>query len=288
MFFIIDSGSTKSDWVLLDDENNQSFYSTMGFNPYFHDEKTIVDAIKENKSIMEYASKIDGVYFYGAGCSSDELNKIVENAFKIVFPNASVKVGHDLTACAYATYQGKPAISCIIGTGSNSCYFDGETIYEEIPALGYILGDEGSGSYFGKQLLSNFLYKKLPKHIEEDFIAEYQLTKDIIVDKVYMQPNANVYLASLSKFISKHATETYFKQMVYEGMKKFLEVHVCCYSNYKEVDVHFIGSISHVFQDELKQAAKELEINIGQIIQKPIGGLVNYHLNHFFLVKSVK
>jgi glucosamine kinase len=288
MFFIIDSGSTKSDWVLLDDENNQSFYSTMGFNPYFHDEKTIVDAIKENKSIMEYASKIDGVYFYGAGCSSDELNKIVENAFKIVFPNASVKVGHDLTACAYATYQGKPAISCIIGTGSNSCYFDGETIYEEIPALGYILGDEGSGSYFGKQLLSNFLYKKLPKHIEEDFIVEYQLTKDIIVDKVYMQPNANVYLASLSKFISKHASEKYFKDMVYEGMKKFLEIHVCCFKNHKEVDVHFIGSISHVFQDELKQAAAELDIKIGQIIQKPIGGLVNYHLNHFFLVKSVK
>jgi glucosamine kinase len=286
MFFIIDSGSTKSDWVLLDDDNNQTFFSTMGFNPYFHSEDIIIAAIKDNKEIMNFASKIDAVYFYGAGCSSDELNKIVENAFKKVFIKAQVKVGHDLTACAYATYQGKPAISCIIGTGSNSCFFDGENIYEEVPALGYILGDEGSGSYFGKLLLSNYLYKKLPKHIEEDFRNEYQLTKDKIIDKVYLQANANVYLASLSKFVSKHAEEPFFKNMVYEGMKKFLEIHVCCYSNHKEVDVHFIGSISHVFQDELKKAAQELNIKIGQIIQKPIGGLVNYHINHFFLVKT--
>jgi N-acetylglucosamine kinase-like BadF-type ATPase len=286
MFFIIDSGSTKSDWVLLDDDNNQTFFSTMGFNPYFHSEEMIVSEIKKDIEIIKYAEKIDAVYFYGAGCSSVELNKIVERAFKKVFENAIVHVDHDLTACAYSTYQGKPAISCIIGTGSNSCYFDGETLYEEVPALGYILGDEGSGSYFGKQLLASYLYKKLPKHIEDDFRNEYQLTKDIIVDKVYMQDNANVYLASLSKFISRHADDTYFKQMVYEGMKKFLEIHVCCYKNYKNLDVHFIGSISHVFQNELKQVADELDVKIGQIIQKPIGGLVNYHLNHFFLVKT--
>lgn len=288
MFFIIDSGSTKSDWVLLDNENNQQFFSTMGFNPYFHSEEIIISAIQESDAIMNFASVVDGVFFYGAGCSSSELNLIVENAFRKIFINADVHVGHDLTACAYATYQGKPSISCIIGTGSNSCYFDGDKVYEEIPALGYILGDEGSGSYFGKQLLSNYLYKKLPKHIEDDFINEYGLTKDEIVDRVYMKPNANVYLASLSKFVSKHAEEPYFKNMVYEGMKKFLEIHVLCYSNYKDVDVHFIGSISHVFQEELKQAAHELNVTIGQIIQKPIGGLVNYHLNHFFLVKSVK
>lgn len=286
MFFIIDSGSTKSDWVLIDQNHNQSFFSTMGFNPYFHTEDVIVESIQEHSGIMTFANKIEAVYFYGAGCSSPVLNSIVEDAFKKVFPKAKVSVDHDLTACAYSTFQGKPAISCIIGTGSNSCFFDGNKIYEEVPALGYILGDEGSGSYFGKQLLSSFLYKKLPEHIHKDFVDQYKLTKDIIVDRVYMKPNANVYLASFSKFISKHADEPYFKQMVYEGMKKFMELHVCCFKNFSELDVHFIGSIAHVFEVELKKAAKELNVNVGQIIQKPIGGLVNYHLNHFFLVKN--
>jgi glucosamine kinase len=286
MFFIIDSGSTKSDWVLIDKDHNQTFFSTMGYNPYFHTEDIIEESIRGNADIMKFADKVDSVYFYGAGCSSAALNAIVESGFQKVFKNAKISVDHDLTACAFSTYQGKPSISCIIGTGSNSCYFDGDKIYEEVPALGYILGDEGSGSYFGKQLLSNYLYKKLPAHLHKDFVDEYKLTKDIIVDRVYMKPNANVYLASLSKFISKHAEEPFFKQMVYEGMKKFMEIHVCCYPNFKEVDTHFIGSISHVFKNELMKAADELHVKVGQIIQKPIGGLVNYHLNHFFLVKN--
>ncbi len=285
MFLIIDSGSTKSDWVLLDDENNQTFFTTMGFNPYFHDEKTIIDAILANDGLKKCANKVVSVHFYGAGCSSPELNLIVENAFRKVFTEADVFVGHDLTACAYATYQGKPSISCIIGTGSNSCYFDGDKVSEVIPALGYILGDEGSGSYFGKQLLASFLYKKLPKNVEEDFIKEFDLNKDKIVENVYMKPNANVYLASFMKFISKHAEEEFFKTMVYEGMKKFIETHVCCYENYKSTDVHFIGSLAFIFKNELQKAADELGVKIGQIIQKPIGGLVNYHLNHLYLVK---
>ncbi len=285
MFLIIDSGSTKSDWVLLDDENNQTLFTTMGFNPYFHNEKTIIDAILENEGLKKCANKVVTVYFYGAGCSSPELNLIVENAFRKVFTEADIFVGHDLTACAYSTYQGKPSISCIIGTGSNSCFFDGDKVSEVIPALGYILGDEGSGSYFGKQLLSSFLYKKLPKNVEEDFIKEFKLNKDIIVENVYMKPNANVYLASFMKFISKHAQEDFFKTMVYEGMKKFIEIHVCCYKNYKYTDVHFIGSLAFIFKNELQKAADELDVKIGQIIQKPIGGLVNYHLNHLYLVK---
>lgn len=280
MFLIIDSGSTKSDWVLIDKEEKQTFFTTMGFNPYFHDEKIISEAIRAKREIMHFSHEINEVYFYGAGCSSEALNSIVERGFKSVFPQAKIHVGHDLAACAYATYQGRAAISCILGTGSNSCYFDGVNVVEVVPALGYILGDEASGAYFGKQLLANFLYHKLPKHIEEDFLLEFNLDKNKIVENVYKKPNANVYLASFSKFISKHADEEFFKQMVYEGMKKFMELHVCCYENHREVDVHFIGSIAHVFKNELSKAAQELGVRVGQIIQKPIVGLVNYHLNH--------
>lgn len=288
MHFIVESGSTKSDWVLVDSKNNQSFYSTMGFNPYFHSSELIENELKKHVDILAVADEILGVYFYGAGCSSDEMNKIVEIGLQRIFKNASVLVNHDLLACAYATYSGKPGISCIIGTGSNSCLFDGEELSEVVPALGYILGDEGSGSYFGKQLLSNFLYHKLPANVEADFIATYKLDKDQIVNHVYREPNANVYIASFMPFIAKHKEEAFFSEMVYQGFKKFMEVHVCCYPNFEETEVHFVGSLSKIFEAELNQAASELGISITSIIQKPVSGLVNYHLNYILNQQTIK
>ena len=280
MIFIIESGSTKSDWVLIDGKSNQSFFSTIGFNPYFHTAEIIESEIKENLDLVAVADSIKSIYFYGAGCSSVELNKIVHAGLSRVFHSAEIIVEHDLTACAYSTYQGSPAISCIIGTGSNSCYFDGETVSEVVPALGYILGDEGSGSYFGKKLLSSYLYHKLPSHIAEDFEKTFHLSKDNIVENVYKKPNANVYIASFMPFIAKHREENFFKVMVEEGMRNFMEVHVCCYPNYKEVPVHFVGSIAQIFDREVEKAANSLGIKIGQIIQKPIQGLVSYHQNY--------
>lgn len=285
MYFIIESGSTKSDWVLVDNKNNQSFFSTMGFNPYFHSADIIEAELKKNTEIMHLVPSIKGIYFYGAGCSSPELNEIVEEGLRRIFPTASILVEHDLLACAYATYSGKPGISCIIGTGSNSCYFDGQNLLEEVPALGYVLGDEGSGSYFGKQLLSSFLYHHLPQDIEADFIATYQLDKDQIVDRVYREPNANVFIASFMPFIAKHKENPFFSEMVYKGFKHFMQVHVCCYDNYKETEVHFVGSLSKIFEKELDKAATELGIQIASIVQKPVIGLVNYHLQ--YILKTV-
>ncbi len=285
MYFIIESGSTKSDWVLVDNKNNQSFFSTMGFNPYFHSADIIEAELKKNTEIMHLVPSIKGIYFYGAGCSSPELNEIVEEGLRRIFPTASILVEHDLLACAYATYSGKPGISCIIGTGSNSCYFDGQNLLEEVPALGYVLGDEGSGSYFGKQLLSSFLYHHLPQNIEVYFIATYQLYKDQIVDKVYREPNANVFIASFMPFIAKHKENPFFSEMVYKGFKHFMQVHVCCYDNYKETEVHFVGSLSKIFEKELDKAAAELGIQIASIVQKPVLGLVNYHLQ--YILKTV-
>ncbi|MEN9700464.1 MAG: hypothetical protein RLZZ301_1662, partial [Bacteroidota bacterium] len=240
---------------------------------------------KKNDGIMAIASEIKGVYFYGAGCSSPELNQIVERGLRQIFPQASILVEHDLLACAYATYDGKPGISCIIGTGSNSCYFDGKDLLEVLPALGYVLGDEGSGSYFGKQLLSSFLYHKLPAAIEADFIATYGLDKESIISKVYREPNANVFIASFMPFIAKHKEAPFFSEMVYKGMKHFMEVHVCCYPNYQTTGVHFVGSLSKIFEAQLQKAAQELNVHIASIIQKPVTGLVNYHLE--YLLKSI-
>ena len=152
---IAESGSTKTDWVLVKNGVVYKRYKTMGYNPFFHNETIIYNSIKQDREMQSISNQVDYVYFYGAGCSSNELNAIVEKALQRVFTKASILVDHDLLACALATYQGEPAISCILGTGSNSCLFDGENLIEQVPALGYILGDEGSGSYYGKKLISH-------------------------------------------------------------------------------------------------------------------------------------
>ncbi|MES2589995.1 MAG: hypothetical protein V4622_13535 [Bacteroidota bacterium] len=278
MILIIDSGSTKSDWVLLERNKEEQFFSTKGFNPLFHDEKMIYEEIALNSELLAISKDVKSVYFYGAGCSSPEKTLIVENAFRKIFIHAKISVEHDLLAAALACYSGKPIIACILGTGSNSCFFDGVNLSQQNPALGYILGDEASGSYFGKQLLSSFLYKKLPKNIESDFLLEFNLDKNQIIDNVYKLPNANVYLASFMKFIVKHHKEDFFKKMIFDGMMKFIEIHVCAFSNHRQVDVNFIGSIAYFFKEELQNVADEMNVKIGKIIQKPIDGLIQYHL----------
>lgn len=284
MIFIVESGSTKSDWVLLDDKNNQTFYSTMGFNPYFHSSEFIQEELRKNADIIGVSNEITRIYFYGAGCSSAELNKVVFDGLKKIFPLAEILVDHDLLACAYATYSGSPAISCIIGTGSNSCYFDGIEVSEVIPALGYILGDEGSGSYFGKKLLAAYLYHQLSPELALDLEETYGVTKSNIISRVYQEPNANVYIASFMPFISKHADQAIFQKMVEAGLKHFMEVHVCCYPNFKEVEVNFVGSIAGIFRTALQRAADSLSIRIGKVIKSPVNGLVDYHIN--YLIKK--
>ena len=278
MVLIVDSGSTKSDWVLLDGEKVVNNFKTMGFNPFFHNETVIANAIRYNDGLKACSKDVRKIYYYGAGCSSEALNTIIKRALKSVFTKATAHVDHDLLAAAYATYNGQPSIACILGTGSNSCHFDGEKIYEEVPALAYVLGDEGSGSYYGKKLLSAFLYGQLPEHLHNDLVSKYNLDKDTIFENVYRKPHANVYLASFMKFLSDHRDDPYFKSIVVEGMKDFMSVHVCCYPDHKNLQVHFIGSIGFFFEDELKEAAKDLGINVGQIVRKPIDGLVNYHM----------
>jgi N-acetylglucosamine kinase-like BadF-type ATPase len=284
MVLIVDSGSTKSDWVLLKNSTEKVLFKTMGFNPYFHNETIIANAIKQNEDLFQHAAQIDQVFYYGAGASSDHLKDIVKRALKRVFTKAQVVVDHDLVASAYATYTGVPSISCILGTGSNSCHFDGANLTEEVPALAYILGDEGSGSYFGKKLLSSFLYKHLPKVIHEDLVERFGLTKDLIMENVYMMPHANVYLASFMRFIAEHKDHPWVDDMVYEGLKEFIKIHVLCYSDAKEVPVHFIGSVGYFFREQLERAATDMGITLGIVTRKPIDGLVKYHLDHMELI----
>lgn len=288
MNLIAESGSTKCDWMLVDNHGTYiDSYKSIGFNPFFHSSHFIVEELSRNESLTYIAPRIEHVYFYGAGCSSNYYQQIVTEALTKVFTQAEIRVNHDLTAAAYATYNGVPCISCIIGTGSNSCYFDGKVVTEEVPALGYILGDEGSGSYFGKKLLTAFLYHKLPEEIVCDLENEFQLNKDIIFERVYEKPNANVYLAGFTRFIGKFKDHPYISDMLYKGMLEFLENHVCCYPNHKEVPVHFVGSVAFHFEDAVLRAAKQLGIKTGTIIKQPIQHLVNYHAKYLFQSQNV-
>ena len=279
MILIAESGSTKCDWVVLNSDGTEhNRFSTMGFNPYFHSASFIHEELSEHHVVKTICNEVEFVYFYGAGASSESLQDIVKEGLEQVLPNAQVTVDHDLVASAYSTYTGEPAITCIIGTGSNSCYFDGETVSEEVPALAYILGDEGSASFIGKRLVADFLYKKLPAELAQDFFNTYQLDKDEIITSVYNKPNANVYLASFSRFAGKHMDSPYVKQIVREGFAKFADTHIACFDNYKEVPVHFVGSVGAIFHEILEEVLEEREMRLGQIMRKPVDGLIKYHL----------
>ena len=284
MILIAESGSTKTDWVLIDESNKKHYFKTIGFNPFFHTSDFIISTISLNKDLIAFSKAITKLYFYGAGCSSEKMNNVVLSALKSLFPNAYSTVDHDLKACALATYEGVPSISCILGTGSNSCFFDGKTIREEVPAIAYVLGDEGSGAFYGKQLLKDYLYNRLPIEIKNDLETKWEISKDKIFDNVYMKPHANVYLASFMKFISTFKDHPYVITMVKEGMDEFVKTHVCCYPESKNVKTHFIGSISKIYEKELKYAADKNGIILGNIIRKPVENLVDYHLRQLQLI----
>ena len=278
MLLVVDSGSTKADWLLADKGKVIGSFNTVGFNPYFHDAKFVFETLSNNAELSPYSTAVTQLYFFGAGCSSTKLKAIIAEGLRSYFKNAEVNVDHDLLACAYATCGDEQGIACIIGTGSNSCYFDGTKVLEHNYGLGYILGDEGSGSYYGKKLVTHFLYGLLPKHLHDDFFDQYQLDKNSIVTKVYNERNANVWLASLTVFLSRHKEDSYIKELIRNGMREFMELYVLHYDRYKELKVHFVGSLAFYFEKELKEVAATLQIQVGKIIKQPVEELMNYFL----------
>lgn len=205
---------------------------------------------------------------------------IVEREIQKVFPNAQISVKEDLLAAAYAAYRGVPAIVCILGTGSNACYFDGENVKTELPSLGFLIGDEGSGSALGKQLVRHYFMKKLPPDLHQQFTEIYQLNIDDLLKNMYHNPRANAYMADFTRFIVDRKTHPYFQNFIYKELKNFLEFQVMPYEECRESEVNFIGSIAYFFEDILRAAASDFHFKIGTVVQKPIESLVNYHRDY--------
>ena len=281
MIAIVDSGSTKSDWVILDEFKNVFLKTeTIGFNPNFISRELIVPEIEKNTSLTSVKNSITKIYFYGSGCGIKQNCETIEYEIGRVFTNAKITVKEDLAAAAYAAYNGKPAIVCIMGTGSNSCYFDGENLKIKLPSLGILIGDEGSGSAIGKQLVRRFFMQKLPQDLHEEFENTYHLTIDEALKNMYHSTRPNAFLADFNKFVVERKDHPYFIQMVSEEMKNFFEYQVIPYEESKESEINFIGSIAYYYENILRSVASELQLNVGHVVQKPIESLVNYHIKY--------
>jgi len=280
MILIADGGSTKCDWIAIDYEGKELMRTqTLGLNPYLVTSEKAAEEVSKNTALTQISEKIDHVFFYGAGCSSEASQSVLEKAFTQIFMGAKIHIEHDMLGAAYAAYNGKPAIVCILGTGSNSCYFDGQKLREDTESLGWILGDEGSGSNLGKRLLLARFVKKMPPHLQIAFDKIYHnLTADKVNENVYKKPFPNAYVAGFSRFVVEHKYEPFMQQLIYQSMREFIENQVLVYPEARFSEINFIGSIAHYYEETLHAVCAENHLVIGSVLKRPIDSLVKYHL----------
>lgn len=281
MILITDGGSTKCDWILLDADGTVVLKTrTAGLNPAVVSEEELYSRIRSNPDFEKLYEKIEAVDFYGAGCGTKSPVALLLSVLTNVFPNAKVSVNEDTVAAVYAATS-EPGIVCILGTGSNSCYFDGTNITASVESLGYTLMDEASGNYFGKRLIRDYFYKKMPTELVVEFEKRFNLDPDEIKLNLYKRPNPNMYLASFAEFIfTSEEVNGYFYKLISEGMTKFIELRILCYKECQNVPIHFIGSIAHFSQDIIRDSMKPYNLELGKIIRRPIDGLIEYYKTH--------
>ena len=277
MILIADGGSTKADWILLDKSGNQVLKTrTGGLNPAVFSESLLINRIQENEDLVNYKDKITNVYFYGAGCGTVKPTALLKSIFESFFINALVEVKEDTYAATYAVTT-EPGIVCILGTGSNSSYFDGKDVVNGVPSLGFILMDEASGNYFGKRLIRDYYYKRMPKKLAEKFESQFDLDADTIKRNVYKESNPNTYLASFAEFIFKNDRNKYFDKVLEKGINVFFKTRILTYKQVNEVPVHFVGSIAFFAKEIIEEVAKKYNVKLGSIVRRPIDGLIEFH-----------
>jgi glucosamine kinase len=278
---IADSGATKTEWSLIDTEHKNSVsIITQGISPFYQKTDEIFLMLEQElfPEIGEYF--IEQIFFYGTGCSQPDKISIVYNALHKAFPLAEINIEHDLLAAARAVCGKTPGIACILGTGSNTCLFNSKDITDNIPSLGFMLGDEGSGAYFGKKLLQSFFYREMPTELAEKFQNEFQIDKTNVLNNVYEKPYPNRYVASFMPFLSKYSNHPFLKQMLSNGFDEFIEKFVLKYEGYHQLPVHFIGSVAFLNQEILIESLNKYGLKTGRFLQSPMEGLVAYHFKN--------
>ena len=279
MKIIVDSGSTKTDWIGIDDGGNKLFETqTLGLNPQVLTEHILEERIINNYDLYQVRKEVTKIYFYGAGCGTEPPNKLLKKVFTPIFVNADINIKEDTYAAVYSCCKpGEKAIVSIIGTGSNCSYFDGNKIHQKITSLGYVLMDDASGNYFGRQLLRDYYFNMMPKELGIKFKNKFNLKAEFIKDSLYKKPNPNTYLAKFAKFLIENKDLKYSKELIKKGFTLFVENQINQFENSNKVSLHFVGSVGFYLQENLKTVLELKGLKIGKVIKKPIDGLVSYH-----------
>ncbi len=282
MILIVDSGSTKSDWIAIDNNGKQLLEKlrTKGLNPEILKQDKLKKIIKKHPDLKAHKKEVTHVFFYGAGCGTDRGKELVRAALTEVFVNAEISVEEDTMAAVYGTinHDTEAAVVCILGTGSNCSYYDGKKLHQRVQSLGYILMDDAAGNYYGKELIRDYYFNNMPEDIKVAFGSKYNLEADYIKYNIYKQPNPNAYLANFAEFMFLNKDSEYVIDLIKKGIRMFVKNYIMQYKEeLKTVPVHFAGSIAYFSQDQIKEVAKEMNFTVGNFERRPIEGLVAYH-----------
>lgn len=280
MKLLVDSGSTKADWIAVDNNGTVLFTTeTLGLNPEVLTETEIISRINAAQEIKTNKEQVTHLFFYGAGCGTDRMKLFLKELLQNFFQNAEVQVYEDTYAAVYGTTpKGEKAIVCILGTGSNCSYFDGEVLHQKVQSLGYIAMDDCSGNRFGRHIIRGYYFNEMPLDLRKKLEQEYNLDADYIKNKLYKEANPNAYLASFAKFLIENKHSSFCKKYIDEEIQLFIKHYILQFENAKEVPVHFIGSIAFYLKDELTEALRLNGLQIGNVYKKPMEGLINYHV----------
>ena len=273
---IADSGSTKCEWCLINNGKKKTIL-TQGISPYFLDTNQIIELLQKELLPKLKNVEIANIYFYGTGLSNVNNVKIVNAALKKLFKGAKIEINHDLLAAARALCGNKKGIACILGTGSNSCFFNGKKIVKNSPGLGYVLGDEGSGAYLGKKVLQYYLYQTFDEDLLSRFEKQFNTNKTEILDAVYKKPLANRYLATFNNFLVENRGHYMVENIIEDALNDFFFTHLPKYTESWTLPINFVGSVAHGYKDVLKELCNVYELELGIILKKPMEGLINFH-----------
>ena len=271
-----DGGGTKTEWRLIDGTSKKSFF-TPGMSPYHLSKTAIEELLLSELPAYVLTKKVDEIYYYGTGCKTKVKADIVTKSLKAIFPMAKVYVTHDLMGAAIATCGNHAGIVSILGTGSNSCIYNGKRMVKNSPGLGYILGDEGSGAYLGRKVVQHFLYGVFDEELNSSFINTFKTSKNEILHKVYKESFANRYLAGFTKFLSQHRGHFMIENIIEDGLRDFFDQHLLSYPKYSSYTFHFVGGVAFHFKDKIAELCKYYGFKLGKIVQQPINGIAQFH-----------
>jgi len=279
MILITDSGATKADWIALDDKGQQLFLTqTLGLSPEVLSAEVIMERLANNFELSKNSQNVERLYFYGAGCGTDRMKKFLKRIFREFFPKAKIEVKEDTYAAIYSTTKiGHQGIVCILGTGSNCSYYDGHQLIQKVTSLGYIPMDDGSGNFFGRKLIRDYYFYKIPQDLALKFSKGYNLDADVIKENLYKKPNPNTYLATFARFLIENKDHPYCKGVIDKGFQQFVNNYIMQFELATKVPIHFVGSIAYYLREELAAVIERNDLVLGVIRQRPIEGLVEFH-----------